>query len=176
MWEGCSRLTVVIDTSSLSPPPFCAALRPLHRETCPPRPSPQLVRAGAEVSTLGRRDFFQFDYQGGMPMEPVVRHLQPGDTLITRCTYSSIGRNWTTRFGESTRVRGRGGGGLELCVYLRVHTCMHGGALLAASCWFGIFTHVHDKASSVPHAMAANLLAVGRPCATICSTSSVGQV
>ncbi|KXZ43937.1 hypothetical protein GPECTOR_77g33 [Gonium pectorale] len=57
------------------------------------------VRGNVELPPLGRRDYFQFDYQAAVDIPPATRTLLPGDTLITTCTYTGAGRSNVTKFG-----------------------------------------------------------------------------
>ncbi|KAI8852894.1 PHM/PNGase F domain-containing protein [Chytridium lagenaria] len=65
----------------------------------------QRIRNGKELSPLSVRRFYDFNYQGQVPIiDPDSRTLLPGDSLITTSAYIPTQglRNTTTRFGEST--------------------------------------------------------------------------
>lgn len=61
-------------------------------------PSVILHRVGLFKSSS--RDVF--DLQAGMAIEPEESVLQPGEELLTTCTYDSTTRTTVTTFGEST--------------------------------------------------------------------------
>lgn len=77
----------------------------------PPAPSWQWLRSGTELAPLGEKRQYSFDYQGATHLDVSARTLQPGDSFITTCTFSSTSRNTTTVFGEQTTVRGGRGRG-----------------------------------------------------------------
>eukprot|EP00198_Chlamydomonas_reinhardtii_P003884 XP_001693220.1 dopamine beta-monooxygenase-like protein [Chlamydomonas reinhardtii] len=60
------------------------------------------VRGGQELSPLGTRDYYDFAYQAPVNVPPPSRTLLPGDSLITTCTYSGVGRSNVTKFGEAS--------------------------------------------------------------------------
>ncbi|PNH09878.1 Dopamine beta-hydroxylase [Tetrabaena socialis] len=60
------------------------------------------IRNGVELEPLGRRDYFDFNYQSTSNIPASTRQLLPGDELITTCTYTGINRTETTKFGLSS--------------------------------------------------------------------------
>ncbi|PNH09876.1 DBH-like monooxygenase protein 2 [Tetrabaena socialis] len=60
------------------------------------------IRNGTELAPLGRRDFFDFAFQGTVNIPPGTRQLLPGDELITTCTYTGVGRTETTFYGPAS--------------------------------------------------------------------------
>ncbi|KXZ43942.1 hypothetical protein GPECTOR_77g38 [Gonium pectorale] len=61
------------------------------------------VRGNVELPPLGRREYYNFDYQNSVGIPPATRTLLPGDTLITTCTYTGAGRSETTKYGPSSK-------------------------------------------------------------------------
>jgi hypothetical protein len=59
------------------------------------------IRDGQELPPIGHQKYYDFEHQNIDPTTQLTR-VMPGDRLLLTCTWSSIGRTTTTRFGEST--------------------------------------------------------------------------
>ncbi|KAI9197235.1 PHM/PNGase F domain-containing protein [Polychytrium aggregatum] len=53
--------------------------------------STRVIRNGKELQELGRKDYFDFNFQNFQDIAP--RQILPGDTLITTCVYNSQNTN-----------------------------------------------------------------------------------
>ncbi|KAI9202259.1 PHM/PNGase F domain-containing protein [Polychytrium aggregatum] len=53
--------------------------------------STRVIRNGVELQELGRKDYFDFNFQNFQDIAP--RQILPGDTLITTCVYNSQNAN-----------------------------------------------------------------------------------
>lgn len=80
----------------LAAPPSQLSCVPVNRQVT------RHVRGGQELSPLGTRDYYDFAYQAPVNVPPPSRTLLPGDSLITTCTYSGVGRSNVTKFGEAS--------------------------------------------------------------------------
>ncbi|RKO83244.1 PHM/PNGase F domain-containing protein [Blyttiomyces helicus] len=65
--------------------------------------STRLIRNGTEMAPLGNRSSYNFNYQGGYPVDPRTPMLMRGDTLMTTCTYDTSGLTNITKFGEASQ-------------------------------------------------------------------------
>eukprot|EP00245_Coleochaete_scutata_P017231 TRINITY_DN834_c0_g1_i1.p1 TRINITY_DN834_c0_g1~~TRINITY_DN834_c0_g1_i1.p1 ORF type:complete len:951 (-),score=143.11 TRINITY_DN834_c0_g1_i1:668-3520(-) len=73
----------------------------LHQHVLGKQLMTKLYRNGSEIATIGRADYYDFEFQTMVrPPKPVV--VLPGDVLKTTCVWDSTGRTTPTVGGEST--------------------------------------------------------------------------
>lgn len=60
-------------------------------------------RGGRELAPLGQQKYFDYNYQGFVPMPQDASVLLPGDELAFTCTFDSTSRTNVTREGPGTR-------------------------------------------------------------------------
>ncbi|KAJ3038472.1 hypothetical protein HDV00_000569 [Rhizophlyctis rosea] len=73
-----------------------------HMHTLGKSISTRHISNGVELEPVGNLTHYDFNFQSIASLPTGPRTLTPGDSLITTCTYTSLGRTNSTPYGEST--------------------------------------------------------------------------